>query len=176
MVIPMKRIASRLRFRDGQRTRRERAASLVEYAFLVAMIAIVALTGVAALVTPAVAFGGYPSRPIAWLGPVQPPSPGGGTVTDMPTGNLLEVLDGAQGAVFIDDRADMFPADVFEDHLDLLRGAPEWESILDAHAIDVVVWERSGPLATLVALSPQWRITFSDLHWMVACRRGTSCG
>ena len=143
----------------------------------VLFIVIAALTSVAALVSPTVAFDGYPARAIAWLGPVGPPGADrGGTVTDMPTGNLLEVLDGARGAVFIDDRADMFPRDAFDDHIRLLRGDPRSQSILDAHDIDAVVWERSEPLATILSLSPEWRIAFSDLDWVVACRRGSSCG
>ena len=55
-------------------------------------------------------------------------------------GNLLEVLDGPTGEVFVDDRADMFPEPVFRDEVALIRGRPQWATILDRYDVDVVIW------------------------------------
>jgi hypothetical protein len=133
--------------------------------------AMVTLLAVAALTSPLVAFDGYPAAALAWL----EGRGSGRTAHDVATGNLLEILDGAEAAVFIDDRADMFPSEVFGDLVDLLEGDPSWQAILDRHEIGTVVWERSRPLASLVATSDRWKIVFSDGEWIVACRRGPAC-
>ena len=88
------------------------------------------------------------------------------------TGNLLEVLDGPEGQVFIDDRADMFPEAVVADYLTLVHGAPAWASVLDTYDVDIVVWKHSQPLGTLLATDARWHVAFADTTWSVACRRG----
>lgn len=121
------------------------------------------------LLTPPNAVEDYAARPVAWLR-----SAGLDDVrvaTDVPEGNFLQALDGATGEVFIDDRFDMMPPDVFDDYLTLLRSGPRWEDVLDEHDIDVVVWRRSLPTSSLLATSADWRVGFSDATWMVAVRR-----
>lgn len=129
-----------------------------------------------ALLSPAVdELDGYPVRSLAWMEAVSPDvGPGRVAVQDR-TGNLLEVLDGAEGALFIDDRVDMFPEEVFADAVALHRGAPNWDQILDRYRIDVVVWERRRPLASLLAASDDWRIAMSESTAVVACRRDRAC-
>jgi hypothetical protein len=136
----------------------------------VAVVVAVLLGLVAAntLLTPPSAVEDYAAAPIAWLGAT---GADGRVATDVLNGNLLEVLDGPRRAVFVDDRFDVLPDDVFEDLLELQRGGPGWEAALDDHDVSTVVWGRSAPLASLLRADDTWRITFSDARWVVAKRR-----
>jgi len=39
-----------------------------------------------------------------------------------------------------------------------------------------VLWDRSEALTGLMAESSDWRILYSDAHWVVGCRRGADLG
>lgn len=121
------------------------------------------------LLTPAEATGDYASRALAWADATDLDSDR--MATDVLNGNLLEVLDGATGTVFVDDRFDMLPDEFFRDYLVLERSSSRWEEVLDDHRIDAVLWSRSEGLASLVASSDEWRVAFSDPAWIVATRR-----
>lgn len=159
--------------RIGTLTARTRpSAGPVLSALLTGLLALVSL---AALVAPLTGLGGYPARALGWLGPAGEGLDDHSTrvATQLSTGNLLEVLDGPTGAVFVDDRVDMLPTDVFEGYLRLSRGEPGWQQVLDDYGIDVVVWERSEPAGSLIATSTEWRVGYTDTSWVVACRRDT---
>ena len=130
--------------------------------------ALFVLVSLAAVASPAPGFGGYPVHALGWLdaAPLD-----GRVATEIPGGNLLEVLDGPRRQVFIDDRADMFPVEVFEDYLELVAGSPQWTAVLDRYEVDVVVWDRSAPLAALLATSADWTVRYTDTQAVVACRR-----
>lgn len=119
----------------------------------------------------AVGLGAYPTNALSWLDARNGSDGRLLVATQDFTGNLLAALDGGEGTVFIDDRADMYPDEVYRDYLSLERGEPEWATILDSFEIDVVVWERSDPLASLVAGDHRWQTVFADSEWLVACRR-----
>jgi hypothetical protein len=70
----------------------------------------------------------------------------------------------------MDDRYDMYPKAFSEDTLALSDGLPRSLAILDRYDIDAVLWNRSRPLAGLLAASPQWRIVHRTAHWVVAVR------
>lgn len=125
-----------------------------------------------ALASPFGALGQYPGRPLVWL--ADAPVSDQRTATQDIVGNLLEVLDGEDAQVFVDDRVDMLPPEIVYDGLSLLRAEPDWSSVLADHDIDVVVWERSRPLASLLAADDSWRIAFSDSEWTLACRRASA--
>ncbi len=134
---------------------------------LVVLIAFVGLSG------PALDLDRYPTGALAFLNQVEVE---GRVATQDFTGNMLEALDGPSGVAFIDDRADMIPPEVLKDFQELNRGRPGWTSVLDRYEIDVVVWERSDPLGSLLAAASSWRVLFSDASWVVACRRdGPAC-
>ena len=140
-----------------------------------ALMAVGAITTVAvsvsALTGPVTDLAPYPGRPLVWMAAQGAGGPESRVAAQDFTGNLLELLDGAQHAVFIDDRADMFPADVFEDAGVLAEGDPGWEGVLDGEDIDVVIWRRATPVGSLLAADDSWRIAFSDTRWIGACRR-----
>lgn len=135
-------------------------------AVIVALL--LALVSAATLVTPPSAVDDYAAAPMAWLDAY---GVDGRVGTDLLNGNLLEVLDGPEGAVFVDDRVDVLPDDVFQDFLQLQRGGIRWQEVLDVHDVDVVVWGRFTPLASLLHASADWQVTFSDARWLVAERR-----
>jgi hypothetical protein len=88
-------------------------------------------------------------------------------------GNWLEGRSGDEAAVFVDDRYDMYPPEVAEAYLDLLRARPGWRAALDEYGVDTVLWETSQPLAEVLAADEDWRIVFWGEGWLVACRRGS---
>lgn len=141
-------------------------------AFTVVAGVAAAAIGVAAVAGPTWSLERYEPRHLAWLHQADPDELGRVATKDT-TGNLLELLDGPTGSVFFDDRADMFPEDVFEDYVVLLRGGPEWSSVLADYELDVVVWPRSRPLASLLAVDSEWRSVFSDTRAATFCRRSS---
>jgi hypothetical protein len=130
-------------------------------------IALASIVVVSGLDRPALGLGGYPLRPLAVLAERGPET----LVAQDFTGNLLEVLDGAGASVFVDDRVDMFPAEVVEDFRVLSSGEPGWDRVLDAHGATVVAWARADPLGSIMAADPRWRIELSDTRWILAVRR-----
>jgi len=91
-------------------------------------------------------------------------------------GNFRELVYGARGDVFYDDRFDMFPETVTLDHLVLVNGGSRTMDVLDDHEIDLVMWERaSGSLPQLVA-DPGWRVLYADERWSLLCRRAADIG
>jgi hypothetical protein len=129
-----------------------------------------ALVAAVALVSPVAGFGGYPTRALAF---VEASALEGRMATQMPAGNLLGVLDGPQGAVFIDDRVDMFSPAVLRDFFLLDRGRVAWEQVLDYYKIETVVWSRESPLSAHLASSWQWRTEFSDAAWAISRKRSS---
>lgn len=111
---------------------------------------------------------GYPSRPLAFLTHSEV---NGEVLAQDFTGNLIEVLDGANAAVFIDDRVDMFPEAVLQSYLKLHRAGVGWSAVLDEYRIGTILWERSHPMAEVLASDPAWRVAFSDTRWLMVQRR-----
>ena len=86
-------------------------------------------------------------------------------------GNLITARRGTRAEVFFDDRYDMYPERVIRDAIALLDGTEGWQQRLDAYRVDTVLWQRSKPLAGLLALDPRWRVVRRDKDWIVAVRR-----
>jgi hypothetical protein len=92
------------------------------------------------------------------------------------TGNLLTLLGGPSRGVFFDDRFDMYPPDVFADHLSLARGDARWRHVLDRWEIDLVLMPHQSPLAQLALADPSWRSLHVEAGWFVGCRRDADLG
>ncbi|HUI04441.1 MAG TPA: hypothetical protein VLZ77_12920 [Acidimicrobiales bacterium] len=127
-----------------------------------------------ALARPAFDLAAYPVTEVTWMQD-HGLAPGRVVAPDY-VGNYLEFRYGARAQVFVDDRVDVFPAAVERDYGTLLAGGPGWESVLDRHHVDVVLWPRSDPLASLLARAPGWREPVRDARWVVAVRRGAGAG
>ena len=113
----------------------------------------------------------YPVDAVAWLDQQGLLGPGTRRVAPDTVGNYLELVLGTRAAVFSDDRVDMFPQSIVDDELTLLRGAPNWQRVLDEWSADVVIWERTGPLSQLLAQDPAWQLAYTDQTWVVYERR-----
>ncbi len=85
-------------------------------------------------------------------------------------GNYFEFRFGRRVKVFIDDRYDMYPAEVSQDYSNLLRGRPQWQAILQTRQIDVVLWDKDLPLTSLLKSSGQWLEIFAEGDWVVLRR------
>ncbi len=82
-------------------------------------------------------------------------------------GNYLTLRFGVKARVFIDDRVDMYPSEVSKDYRALLGGKPESMEVLDRRGVDVVLWDRQLPLATVLQVSDGWAQVFRDDDWVV---------
>ena len=83
-------------------------------------------------------------------------------------GNYFEARYGRAARVYVDDRFELIPTDVIEDSRALMGGTPGWREALERFEPDAVVWEVHSPLAELLELDDEWRITYRDEKWLVA--------
>jgi hypothetical protein len=88
-------------------------------------------------------------------------------------GNLIIARRGIEADVFYDDRYDLYPREVIKDSLALLDGQEGWQRRLDKYGIDVVLWERTKPLAEFLALDAGWVVVRRDPRWVIAVREGS---
>jgi hypothetical protein len=91
-------------------------------------------------------------------------------------GNVVELVNGPVGIVFYDDRFDMFPRDVSEANLGLVKLGPGVRTDLERYEIELVTWDRTNALGQLLAVDPGWRTLYTDDEWVLACRRGSDLG
>jgi hypothetical protein len=85
-------------------------------------------------------------------------------------GCYLVLRDGRQARVFIDDRVDMYPVAVTKDYVALLHGEPGALAVLDRNRVDVVLWDKELPLATILGASPGWHRAHRQGGWVVYVR------
>ena len=136
-----------------------------------ALAALAVLLAVAATGRPAVELAAYPVEELAWLEDQGLLGADSRVVVEDYVGNLRSLRDGADARVFIDDRFDMYPADVVEDFLTLRRGRPGWAEVLERREATAVLWDAELPLASLLEVSPDWRIVQRSDDWIVALPR-----
>ena len=87
-------------------------------------------------------------------------------------GNLLTSLYPDDRVVYFDDRFDMYPEEVAQGNLRLLRGRAGWRTALEEVDADLVIWSRQQPLSQLLAIDPGWRTVLVEDDWVTFCRRG----
>jgi hypothetical protein len=78
--------------------------------------------------------------------------------------------------VFYDDRFDMYPDDVSDAHLALVRGGPSLRAELQTWDIELVLTPQGGAPGALLTVDPAWRPLFTDERWTLLCRRGADLG
>lgn len=149
---------------------------------LLRVAAVVVAAGAAASVAGAVAgadafaLDAYPVAATTWLD--QHGLLGPQTVLAHPdyVGNYLELREGTRVPVFVDDRYELHDATLASQTAGLVRGVPSWDDILRDRGADVVLWERSTPLGSLLeADNTAWRVAYRDDRWLVACRPDVAC-
>lgn len=154
---------------------RERNGVTVALAGAVAVIGIVGVT--ATLSRPHYDLESFPVDALAWASANGLVDPEVRVLTEETAGNYLHLAEGPDGVrVFIDDRVDMYPPEVIDDYVTVLRGRSGWDATLEQWGIEAVVWPRNEPLAQLLVDDPGWVTVYQDPRWFVACRRdAASC-
>ena len=85
-------------------------------------------------------------------------------------GNYLQLRYGDRVRVFIDDRYDMYPADVSRDYRRLQRATKEALQILDDRSVSVILWDDDQPLTNLLRVSGRWEEIHRSDDWVVLRR------
>jgi hypothetical protein len=120
---------------------------------------------------PDLELGDFPVDAVAWLDQQGLFGPDTRRVAPDYVGNYTELLLGDRAAVFGDDRVDMFPPEVVDDEVTLLKGGATWRQVLDRWDADVVLWTRGSQLDLLLASDDDWRLGYADQQWVVYQRR-----
>jgi hypothetical protein len=155
---------------------RQRSPATVVAALAVAAAAVVATVGM--LQKPSYDLRAYPVDALAWADQAELLGPDRRLLATETAGNLIGLAYGPERApVFVDDRVDMYPVQVVDDFLVLLRGQAGWREALRRWDVDVVVWEQAAPLSELLRAEPEWAVTYQDPRFVVFCRRADpACG
>ena len=132
-----------------------------------------ALVAAYTFITPGIDYRSYPVLEVDWLeaeGLVAQPSVN--LIHRDTTGNYLELRFGDDARVFMDDRYDMYPIEVIDDHAELYFGG-DFVGILDRYEADAVLWESEGDFADwLRSDDSAWTVTMDGDDWIVAVPAG----
>jgi hypothetical protein len=134
------------------------------------LVAAIAVFGLGAASGRTIDLRSYPVASIRWLdreGYLEQPHR---LAAQDVIGCYLVLRQGRQARVFIDDRVDMYPVKVTKDYVALLHGEPDALAILDRRRVDVVLWDKELPLATILGASSDWRRVHRQGDWVVYVR------
>lgn len=109
--------------------------------------------------TPATDLDAYPEVEVGWLADRGLVSPAANLVAPDYVGNYLEARFGPTGAVFFDDRFDMFPASVVEDYRSLAQ-VDDPGAVLERWDPAAVLWRTDEPLAGWLDAEAGWTRVF----------------
>lgn len=138
--------------------------------------AVLVLLGAARLGQRDFELRGYPVDALAFLERAGVDTSAQHLATQDIVGNFQELVYGAEGRVFYDDRFDMFPDDVSAAHLAMIESAPDVRARLDEFDVDLVTWSRAGAITQRLVADPDWRVLYLDERSVVLCRRGARLG
>lgn len=155
--------------RSGERPRFARVLAL-------AGVAAIVLLGAARLDQRDYELRGYPMDALAYLEESGVDLVAHRLATQDVVGNVQELVYGAVGRVFYDDRFDMFPDAVTDAYLALARASPRLRTELEAFDIELVMWDRASAVAQRLIVDAGWRVLYSDEQAVVVCRRGAELG
>jgi hypothetical protein len=165
-------------FRPGQVGEQERSAMvapeqstpLVNVAVAGVLVLAFVLFGVAGAAGRAVDLSSYPVASVRWLERQGLRGARHRLAAQDVVGCYLVLRDGRHARVFVDDRFDMYPLAVTRDYLALLHGESRALAVLDGRGIDVVLWQRDLPLATILAGTAKWREVHRQGDWVTFVR------
>lgn len=146
--------------------------SPVTAAMAVAIVAVGVAATASFLDGPAYDLAKYPERHVAWM--EERGLLGERIAVQDFVGNYLTARRPPKAKVFFDDRFDMYPRSVIRDTLRLLDGGAGWDQALSRYQVDVVLWRKGTPLASLLAVDPAWEVVRQDKTWVVAVRRSAA--
>ena len=84
-------------------------------------------------------------------------------------GNYLDIRYAEAGAAWIDDRFELHDAELIDDYLTLLDGAPSWNDVLDQYEPTAILWPTDRVLVALALGTGEWTVTWQDDDWTVLC-------
>lgn len=87
-------------------------------------------------------------------------------------GNYLDVRYGDAAASWIDDRFELHDADLVNDYIILLDGAPAWSQVLERYDAEAILWPTEGVLVELAREVGGWSTVWTDDTWTVLCAPG----
>lgn len=129
---------------------------------------------------PHLNLAGYPVAALSWLDQEGLLGPDTRLVARDYVGNYLTSATDGEVPVFVDDRFDMYPDGVLEDHVSLVDGTTGARGgsldLLDRYDAGIVVWESASATGQLLAESDEWAVVYVDDQWMVSCPRGGEDG
>ncbi|NPA26025.1 MAG: hypothetical protein GXO36_00275 [Chloroflexi bacterium] len=64
--------------------------------------------------------------------------------------------------VFVDGRTDLYGDEILSQWLDVVRGQPNWSTILDRWDVNFILLEREFPIHEALARSPDWVLVYED--------------
>lgn len=141
--------------------------------FRTAAIVACVLTGLVAFGTlrgPQTDLATYPTDALDWMEANGLLGPDSRIISRDYVANYLE-LEYDDVPVFMDDRYDMFPSEVFTDYLVLFHGEPEWEAVAERWDADGILWDTGSPLAEELVDSTTWRVAYEDDRWVLVVPR-----
>ncbi len=94
----------------------------------------------------------------------------GRLLNDYDLGGYLIYRLWPQHKVFIDGRADLYGDDFLKAYLKVDKGGEGWDKMLEAHAIDLVVYGRHAALRQLLLASGRFREVYADEFHVVLVR------
>ncbi len=130
-----------------------------------------------AITAPHIALEGFPSQVVealaarGWIA-----NPAERIVATDTVGNYLELRDGSAAHVFVDDRAEIFPSEVFADHANLVWDRGDWRAVLDRYDATVVIWAQDEELTGHLVGDPAWREVTRSGGFVGFCRIGRAVG
>ncbi len=121
---------------------------------------------------PALALDDYPLDAVAWLDDegLAGPRSTARIAHDEVVGCYLILRYGRDAGVFVDDRLDMYPAEVSRDLDTLIGGGAAALDVLDRREVDAVLWRRGGRLIGTLLLTGTWVESYADDDWVVLSR------
>ncbi len=90
--------------------------------------------------------------------------------TDANAGWMIAAHFPAQ-RVFMDDRYDMYPREVINDYVTIMRARPDWSRLLTKYHVEVIIWPTDNSLTQLLVLDQQhWTRVYRDKGWTTFVR------
>lgn len=137
----------------------------------IALAAVAVLSMIVAGTGSVYDYNGYPVAAVTWASRNGMLGPDARVVARDFVGNFVEGRYGTDVKVFVDDRFDMFPKQVLEDHNSFVAGDPTWDTILQRYKPTAVVWAPNEPLGQFLAASDRWRVVYTDQEFLIAVPR-----
>ncbi len=82
-----------------------------------------------------------------------------------------------QQKVFVDGRSDFYGPEIGNQFLDLMRGLPGWEKVIEKYRFNLALIPVDTAAAQLLKLSPQWRVEADDgKHILLVLRKPREAG